>query len=188
MGLHGNKFVNAGTGRSRKKFKREIVKFGIIESGRGGCPDEFDKLGQDDDKFTREERKQIKQRGKHSIGYIIYTEKKREKVLTELSTRGDVNATRQLKVLKSLGQTVKVEKPKNISEHLKIVAGDIQKVFVNPNAGKNTNTVFIPQEYRLSQNYPNPFNPTTKISYDIPKNSIVKLIIYDILGREVKDL
>lgn len=43
----------------------------------------------------------------------------------------------------------------------------------------------IPVEYCLNQNYPNPFNPKTKINYDIPKNSFVKLIIYDILGREV---
>ncbi len=90
-----------------------------------------------------------------------------------------------LNVLKSLEQTVKVERPKNIVEHMKIVAGDIQKVFVNPNAGKNTSTEFIPQVFHLSQNYPNPFNPITKISYDIPQNSIVKLTIYDILGREV---
>lgn len=39
--------------------------------------------------------------------------------------------------------------------------------------------------FNLSQNYPNPFNPKTKINYDIPNNSYVKLIVYDILGREV---
>lgn len=50
-----------------------------------------------------------------------------------------------------------------------------------------------PKEYSLSQNYPNPFNPQTKIKFDIPANvkgqtSIVKLIIYDLLGREVATL
>ncbi len=139
----------------------------------------------DDDKFSREERKQIKQAVTTALEISKSTEKKRREVLTELSTRGDVKATKQLKVLKSLEQTVKVEKPKNIVEHMKIVAGDIQKVFVNPNAGKNASTTFIPQIFHLSQNYPNPFNPITKISYDIPQNSIVKLTIYDILGKEV---
>lgn len=42
----------------------------------------------------------------------------------------------------------------------------------------------IPKKYALSQNYPNPFNPSTKIKFDIPKASNVKLIIYDMLGRE----
>jgi HYDIN/CFA65/VesB-like, Ig-like domain/Secretion system C-terminal sorting domain/PQQ-like domain len=43
----------------------------------------------------------------------------------------------------------------------------------------------VPAEYRLYQNYPNPFNPVTKIKFDIPKSSHVKLRIFDILGREV---
>ena len=40
----------------------------------------------------------------------------------------------------------------------------------------------------LSQNYPNPFNPVTKIKYDVPKSSLVKIIIYDVLGREIETL
>jgi photosystem II stability/assembly factor-like uncharacterized protein len=40
----------------------------------------------------------------------------------------------------------------------------------------------------LSQNYPNPFNPTTTISFQIPKNGFVSLIVYDALGREVQTL
>ncbi len=42
--------------------------------------------------------------------------------------------------------------------------------------------------YTLSQNYPNPFNPTTQINYSIPTSSRVSLIVYDIVGREVKTL
>ena len=48
----------------------------------------------------------------------------------------------------------------------------------------------IPMKFSLSQNYPNPFNPLTKIKFDVAPNlkggtSNVKLLIYDILGREV---
>ena len=43
----------------------------------------------------------------------------------------------------------------------------------------------IPATFTLSQNYPNPFNPVTTIKFDIPKSSNVKLIIYDLLGKEV---
>lgn len=51
----------------------------------------------------------------------------------------------------------------------------------------------LPVEYSLSQNYPNPFNPQTKIKFDIPANvkgqtTKVKLVIYDLLGREVAKL
>ncbi|MBN1349029.1 T9SS type A sorting domain-containing protein [candidate division KSB1 bacterium] len=43
----------------------------------------------------------------------------------------------------------------------------------------------VPQKFELYQNYPNPFNPETTIKYALPENGHVRLIIYDILGREV---
>ena len=46
----------------------------------------------------------------------------------------------------------------------------------------------LPQKFFLDQNYPNPFNPVTTLRYDLPKNSFVYIIIYDMLGREVKRL
>ena len=42
--------------------------------------------------------------------------------------------------------------------------------------------------YSLSQNYPNPFNPSTTILYSIPKDEFVKLTVYDITGKVVKEL
>jgi len=46
----------------------------------------------------------------------------------------------------------------------------------------------LPKNFALYQNYPNPFNPVTKIKYDLPTKSDVKLIIYDLLGRKVRIL
>lgn len=51
----------------------------------------------------------------------------------------------------------------------------------------------VVHEYNLSQNYPNPFNQETKIKFSLPHPSkggaqAVKLVVYDILGREVTTL
>ncbi len=41
----------------------------------------------------------------------------------------------------------------------------------------------IPKEFQIHQNFPNPFNPTTTINYDIPKESHVRIELYDLSGR-----
>jgi surface protein len=46
----------------------------------------------------------------------------------------------------------------------------------------------IPAVFTLYQNYPNPFNPTTQIKYDLPKDAMVTINIYDVLGRMIKSL
>jgi flagellar hook assembly protein FlgD len=47
---------------------------------------------------------------------------------------------------------------------------------------------FLPKAYALYQNYPNPFNPTTTISFDLPKDVLVEITIFDMLGRHVSTL
>ncbi|MHB8580488.1 MAG: LamG-like jellyroll fold domain-containing protein [Ignavibacteriaceae bacterium] len=54
--------------------------------------------------------------------------------------------------------------------------------------GISSNQSQIPKEFALYQSYPNPFNPSTIIQFDLPENSLVKLIIYDILGRKIREL
>ena len=46
----------------------------------------------------------------------------------------------------------------------------------------------VPSKYSLEQNYPNPFNPSTNIRYELPKNSFVKIVVFDMLGREIETL
>ncbi len=46
----------------------------------------------------------------------------------------------------------------------------------------------FPNNFNLSQNFPNPFNPTTTIEFEISQPSNVKVNIYDVAGRMIKEL
>jgi hypothetical protein len=46
----------------------------------------------------------------------------------------------------------------------------------------------VPEGIVLQQNYPNPFNPSTTIKYELPQSAVVRLSVYDMLGREVSVL
>ena len=48
--------------------------------------------------------------------------------------------------------------------------------------------IAIVDEFSLSNNYPNPFNPSTTIDFAVAQSGDVSVIIYDMLGREVKNL
>ena len=57
-----------------------------------------------------------------------------------------------------------------------------------PSSIDDRNRDLPPNSYALYQNYPNPFNPSTNIEFRIPKNGLVTLKIYNILGEEVATL
>ena len=72
-----------------------------------------------------------------------------------------------------------------------------EKIIVHYSYSVNSQTTFgrkeieiapIPSEFVLDQNYPNPFNPVTKIGYALPENLQVRIVIFDVMGREVKTL
>ena len=46
----------------------------------------------------------------------------------------------------------------------------------------------VPIVFSMKPSYPNPFNPTTTIGYELPTDGFVKLVIYDLLGREIAEL
>ncbi len=46
----------------------------------------------------------------------------------------------------------------------------------------------VPSGFSLQQNYPNPFNPTTKFQFQISKQGNAKVVLFDILGKEVETL
>jgi len=63
------------------------------------------------------------------------------------------------------------------------------EIFINNNLGiKDNNQSQNPNTFLLEQNYPNPFNPETTLHYYLPKQSFVNISIYDMFGREIKNL
>jgi hypothetical protein len=42
----------------------------------------------------------------------------------------------------------------------------------------------LPAKFELINNYPNPFNPSTRIFFNVAKRTNVKIILYDLTGRE----
>jgi hypothetical protein len=65
-------------------------------------------------------------------------------------------------------------------------------VTVVPNVGIKSISGEVPNRFILYQNYPNPFNPATKIRFGIPSASyqgmLVQIVIYDVIGSEIKIL
>ena len=49
-------------------------------------------------------------------------------------------------------------------------------------------TLTLAVSFKLYDNFPNPFNPTTTLQYDLQEDTQVRILIYDIMGREVRTL
>ncbi len=108
---------------------------------------------------------------------------------TSKSDAAKTQAKTELATMKTIKESVKIRKPNSVRTHIAIVNSDIKKIFgIGKSTSSNTKNNLIPTSFELHQNYPNPFNPSTKIAFDLPKDAKVKLVIYDILGREIKTL
>lgn len=69
-----------------------------------------------------------------------------------------------------------------VRKKLKLVVGG--EAFVSQAGGMP----LVPEAFELQQNFPNPFNPSTTIRYTLPEEARVTLVIYDLLGRQVRTL
>jgi len=54
--------------------------------------------------------------------------------------------------------------------------------------GVDEKEVAVPLKTELYANYPNPFNPATNIKFDLKKNAHVSLVVYNMLGQQIKTL
>jgi hypothetical protein len=77
--------------------------------------------------------------------------------------------------------------PSRLAISLKFL-DDAMKQYGHDNQLAETEELTNPVEFKLNQNYPNPFNPITNVKFQIPNEAFVKLIVSDVLGREVATL
>ena len=61
----------------------------------------------------------------------------------------------------------------------------LQKEFYNQN---NEGVEKMPENYKLYQNFPQTFYKVTRIAFDLPKASNVRIVIYDVFGRDMNVL
>lgn len=81
-----------------------------------------------------------------------------------------------------------INRPTGWASLMHLIPGPFDKELINKTLISNSKVISKPENFLLEQNFPNPFNPTTKINYSVPNNDQVKIIIYDLLGNEVKVL
>jgi hypothetical protein len=105
--------------------------------------------------------------------YTLFTENKRDadNYFNTLKTKyPDDDLTSQIEIIKGMGNNL---------------AGDNKIILPNPEIKSEPVSEY--EEISIS-NYPNPFNPETTISFWLPQGGNTKLIVYDVLGREVLNL
>jgi len=81
------------------------------------------------------------------------------------------------------GEYVKVD----ISE-IQLIGQDGQDIPVEAKGNGSVSLELIPMQYALYQNFPNPFNPVTEIQFDVPDLSMVELVVYNLMGQQVRRL
>ncbi len=59
---------------------------------------------------------------------------------------------------------------------------------VSVNLSAENPGVNVPSDFYLSQNYPNPFNPATTIEFGLPHTAEVEIVVFDVMGRQVRTL
>ena len=126
---------------------------------------------------------EIKIGGKYYYPYVqVNLEENKKLYEIPLRTFRIENASAPLNEVSMLGFTMK--KYANPS----ITNADFTIENIAFYSGNDFAQSIIPNDYALYQNYPNPFNPVTFIRIDVPKETMVTIKLYDILGREVRTI
>ncbi|VAX24866.1 hypothetical protein MNBD_IGNAVI01-2252, partial [hydrothermal vent metagenome] len=152
----------------------------------------------------------LEESGLYNISYIVpQTINSSDDALYQISIGNIVRDSVYIDQNSGSGNWISIGKyflPMNVEINIRVIdtgestAGSVLRadaikfqILERLNSTKKDEDAGTPISFELNQNYPNPFNPTTKIKYTIPSDtkreiSNVKLVVYDVLGKEVTTL
>ncbi|MBX7041461.1 MAG: T9SS type A sorting domain-containing protein [Ignavibacteria bacterium] len=146
----------------------------------------------DSRKFSTDDRKTLNENLTKTFSSQVNKQTREIKSLEEKVTKNEASNSekKRYQEMKVLKEVVKARKPETIAMHVSMISDDMSRI-MKSTGGENSDKYeanILPTRFALHPNYPNPFNPATKISFDLPQDSRVSLVIYDLLGREVTRL
>jgi len=146
----------------------------------------------DSRKFSTDDRNTLNEKLTKTFSSQTNKQTREIKSLEEKLTKNEASNSEKKKYqeMRTLKDVVKARKPETIAMHVSMISDDLSRIMKSTGGevSDKYEANILPTEFALHQNYPNPFNPATKISFDLPQDSRVNLVVYDLLGREVKRL
>ncbi len=144
----------------------------------------------DSRKFSTDDRKTLNENLTKTFLSQTSKQTREIKSLEEKVTKNEASNSEKKKYqeMRMLKEIVKARKPAKVAIHVSMISDDLSRIMKSTGGevSDKYEANILPTEFALHQNYPNPFNPATKILFDLPQDSRVSLVVYDLLGREVK--
>jgi len=146
----------------------------------------------DSRKFSTDDRKTLNENLTKTFSSQVNKQTREIRSLEEKVTKNEASNSEKKKYqeMRMLKEVVKTRKPETVANHVSMISDDLSRIMKSTGSevSDEYEANILPTEFALHQNYPNPFNPATKISFDLPQDSRVNLVVYDLLGREVAKL